>query len=111
MNLFDGLQRTAFAIVENTMGYPASWQPSSGGAVQTATVLFKDASETAKLLQVEYDPRRAMIEYFIDYFPGLKVSVNNKNDEIVFVNGLEYGVDEVTADADGKTLFAKLKLI
>jgi len=111
MNLFDNLQRTAFGVVTHTMGYAASWTPSAGGAVKTATVLFKDASQTARLLQIEYDPKLAIIEYFDTDLPGLKVSVNSKNDEIIVVNGIEYGVNEIKADADGKTLIAKLELI
>lgn len=111
MNLFDGVQQNAFAIVTNTMGYSASWTPAAGGAVQTAIVLFKDASETAKLLQIEYDPRRAMMEYFITDFVGLKESVNIKTDEFVTVNGIRYGVNEVKADFDGKTIVAQLQTV
>jgi hypothetical protein len=111
VNLFDGLERAAFSTVTATMGYPATWQPSAGGPVLSAPVLFKDASKTAQLLDISYDPRKAMIEYFIDYFPGLKASVNNKVDELIIVNGIGYGVDEVTAKDDGKTLVAKLMQI
>lgn len=109
-NLFDGLQKSTFAVVTNTMGYSASWTPGAGGAAQTATVLFKDASETAKLLQIEYDPNRAMMEYYNTDFIGLKASVNAKNDEIVIVNGISYGVNEIRAEFDGKTIVAQLQL-
>ncbi len=111
MNLFDDLQRGAFGVVTHTMGYAASWQPTAGGAVQTATVLFKDASQTARVLQIEYDPKRAMIEYYDGHFNGLKASVNAKNDEVIMVNGVQYGVNAITADADGKTYIAHLELI
>lgn len=112
-NLFDGLQDTAFAIVTNTMGYTATWVPSSGlipGGL-TAQVLFKDATEMARLLQIEYDPQRAMIEYTINDLPGLKASVDLKTDELVVINGIQYGVEKVRALADGKTLAADLQLI
>jgi hypothetical protein len=111
MNLFDDLQQNAFGIVVNTMGYPASWTPSAGGELQTATVLFNDASQTAKLLDVEYDPQRAMIEYYKGFFTGLKASVDAKNDEIIIVNGIPYGVNEIRAKYDGKTYFAHLQLL
>lgn len=111
-NIFDGIQQTAFGIVANTMGYTASWTPAAGGsATQTATVLFKDASETCKLLQIEYDPRRAMMEYFVTGLIGLKTSVNNKVNEIVTVNGISYGVNEVKAAFDGQTIIAQLQTI
>ena len=111
MNLFDDLQRGAFGVVTHTMGYAASWAPSAGGAVKTATVLFKDASQTARLLQIEYDPKRAIIEYFDDQLTGLKTAVNLKRDEEIIVNGIAYGVNEIKADADGKTLIAHLELL
>jgi hypothetical protein len=110
-NLFDGLAQTTFGIVAKTMGYEVSWLPLAGGAAQTATVLFKDASETAKLLQVDYDPQRAMMEYFDADLVGLKASVDAKNDEIVIVNGISYGVNEIRADFDGKTMVAQLQAI
>lgn len=79
--------------------------------MQTAVVLFKDADETAQLLQVEYDPQAAMIEYFEGSLIGLKESVDNRNDEIITVNGIQYGVHKVRAKYDGKTFFADLELI
>jgi hypothetical protein len=110
-NLFDRLQQNAFGVVARSMGYTAFWTPSSGGELQTATVLFNDASQMAKLLEVQYDPQRAMIEYYIGSFDGLKISVDAKNDETVIVNGIPYGVNEVRAKYDGKTYSAYLQLL
>jgi hypothetical protein len=101
-NLFDGYQRTA---------YTATWLPSAGGSQQTAIVLFKDASETAKILEIEYDPQRAMIEYFITDFTELKTSVDAKNNEFITINDVRYGVNEIRAKYDGKTFFAHLQLV
>lgn len=111
MNLFDGMQKTAFAVVATTMGYQAVWTTSAGGLQQTATVLFKDASQTAKLLEIEYDPQRAMIEYFDTDLTGLKAAVDAKTDEFIFVNGVQYGINEIRAKWDGKTMHAHLQLI
>ncbi len=111
MSLFDAIQSNLHNAVNNTFGVTAAWNPSNGGDEKTAIVLFKDASETARMLGIEYDPQRPMIEYKIGDLTGLKESVNDKNDEILTINGIEYGVNDVKAKHDGKTFFADLQVI
>ncbi|KQC02093.1 hypothetical protein [Pedobacter sp. Hv1] len=110
MNLFDTLQDTAFSIVSNTMGYTATWQPSVG-EIHTAEILFNDATKTAKLLDQEYSPKNCMIEYKSDDFTGLKESADAGNEEIVTINGIQYGVLDVNSKFDGKTMLAHLTLV
>lgn len=110
-NLFDSIQDTAFGIVSNTMGYNATWVPSNNAPAQNARILFKDASQTAKLLQIEYDPARAIIEYKIGDFTGLKELVDSKSDEMITVSGITYGVNAIEAKYDGKTFYAHLQVI
>jgi len=107
VNLFDGLQDTMLNVVTNTMGYLSTWQPSIG-QLQTATVLYKDASQTAKILDQEYDPRNCMIEYKSFDFVGLRDLVDAGNEIRITVNGLEYGVMKITSKYDGKTMIAQL---
>lgn len=108
-NLFDGLQKTAFAVVSNTIGYNGSWTPSNDNLSQTARILFKDATETAKLLQIEYDPERAIMEYYIGSFAGLKPMVDAKSDEFVTISNVRYFVDSVEIKEDGKTFLAHIR--
>lgn len=106
-NLFDGLQDTMFNTVTKTFGYQATWQPSSGD-LQLADVLYKDATQTAKLLDQEYDPRNCMIEYKESDFVGLKSLVDASHEIKIKVNELDYGVMKITSKYDGKTMIALL---
>lgn len=108
-NLFDSIQASVFSVVSGTMGYTASWMPLNNAPEQTARVLVKDASETAKLLQIEYDPQRAIMEYYFGSFEGLKQSVDARNDEYLLISGARYIVDDIEAKNDGKTYFAHLR--
>ena len=109
MNLFDGLQAAAHSVVNNTMGYPAIWMPSTSGVLQTATVLFKDPSETAKILDTPYSPNNYLMEYKQGDFETLKILVDSNSEEKVSINGNEYGVMAVKSMSDGKTYYAELQ--
>lgn len=117
-NLFDGVQKTAFNVVTNTMGYDGSWTPSVGGSTQTARILFKNPdeawgignSDTAKD-EIEFYPGDVMIEYFIGSFTGLKEAVNDNKTETVVIEGDNYQVRSVRAKKDGKTLYGVLKKV
>lgn len=112
MNIFDGLEESTFNIVANTMGYQAVWSPSDGGVLLSAIVLYKNPSETARVLEVEYNPKRAMMEYFETDLPGLFEAVADKsNDETVVINGIEYGVNQVLSKFDGKSYTAHLQVL
>lgn len=108
-NLFDGIQHTAFTVVSNTMGYNATWTPSNSNIGETARVLFKDATETAHLLQLEYDPERAIMEYYVGSFSTLKPLVDAKSDEFVIISSVQYVVDNVEIKEDGKTFLAHIR--
>lgn len=107
-NLFDDIQGSAFKVVTNTMGYDATWTPTAGGPEQTARVLFKDPTERAEMLNVDYDPGISMMEYYVGSFENLKPAVDAKNDEIVTINGDQYGVQTARKKYDGKTFYAEL---
>jgi hypothetical protein len=108
-NLFDSIQASVFSVVSGTMGYTASWVPSNNAPEQTARILFKDASETSKVLQMEYDPQRAIMEYYRGSFEGLKSAVDGRDDEYISVSGIKYVVDDIEVKSDGKTFFAHLR--
>lgn len=109
-NLFDNLQKTVFKKVQKTMGYPATWQPSAGGLTVSATVLFKDATKRAKLLNADYEPNKVLIEFQQGDFDALVELVRNTNaEEIVVVNGVQYGVLQITSVYDGKSYYAELE--
>jgi hypothetical protein len=108
-NLFDSIQASVFSVVSGTMGYTAFWMPSNNAPEQTARVLLKDASETAKVLQMEYDPQRAIMEYYRGSLEGLKQSVDARYDEYLQISGVRYIVDDIEIKNDGKTFFAHLR--
>lgn len=108
-NLFDDLRDASFDVVSNTMGYEASWEPSEGGNVQTARVLFNNPTEGKKLSGVEYDPYHYEMEYRVGHFEGLKQSVDSNNIEAVTIRGKEYNVRQITAKWDGNTMIAVLE--
>lgn len=110
MNIFDGLQDSVFRVVTNTMGYTVSWQPSTG-QVQSAIVLFSDATQTAKILDVPYSPKNCLIEYKRGDLNGLKEAADAGREEIISMNGSDYGVLEVSSKFDGKTMVAHLTLL
>jgi hypothetical protein len=107
-NIFDKMQDSAFDIVTNTMGYDATWIPSSGGGPFTARVLFKDPTEIHEISGVEYNPHGFMMEYRGPHLPGLFEAVRDSQIEEVEVNGIEYYVRDVKAMHDGRTYRAKL---
>jgi hypothetical protein len=115
-NLFDGVQKTAFNVVTNTMGYDGSWTPSVGGATQTARVLFKNPdeawgignSDTAKD-EMEFYPGDCKMEYYTDDFTGLKTAVDDNKIETVVIDSVSYKVRSVRASWDGKTMIAVMK--
>lgn len=109
MGLFDRFKESVNRVVNNTMGTVAVWTPSHGGDVKTATVLFKDPTETQKFLGVEFDNETASFEYLKSDFPGLRESANLKNDEIVHINGLSYGVNAVRVLHDGDIYLAEIQ--
>jgi hypothetical protein len=109
-NPFDSLQDGMLAIVFNTMGYTATWQPSDGSPVQTGEVLLN--RPTAKYeLQVEYDVVRTRIEYKPDCFHGLfEKAQQNPLGEKLTINGINYvTLPKPERKYDGKTIIIYLQ--
>lgn len=109
MNLFDSIQDSAFNVVVNTFGGAASWLPSNSPDLVEGGILFKDATETAKLLEQPYNPKNCMMEFKKGDFPGLFELTAIGSEEIVKINTVNYGVLKVTSKWDGKTFFAELQ--
>lgn len=117
LNPFDGLSMNVFDIVTQTMGYDASWSPSSGGAEQTGQVLFSKPTQHIEKYQyrdkygeIEYDPNQYRMEYKEPIFTGLKAAVDENENEIVEIDGIgSFIVMKVLQVWDGRTYIAMLK--
>lgn len=110
MNLFDGLQDMAHNIVQNTMGYPASWTPSTGGPEQTATVLFNKPTQKAEISDEDYLDVSTKMEYLEGDFVGLEDNVSSNRTEIVTIAGIEYACYKVERKFDGKSIIISLQV-
>ncbi len=110
-NLFDNAQKAAFGIVTNTMGYNASWSPSSGSELQEGKVLLKEPTREEELLGVEYNPTVWVSEWHKPDFEGLFEASRDGKKETIIIEGVSYRVRAVTAIYDGKTYKAVLQKI
>ena len=116
MPVFDSLQDNLFTQVKTTMGYSASWQPSAGGGLQIAIVLYNGPTEKEKIFSVDYDPDKLKMEYQDTDFIQLKDAVDTDPDaEKVFItiSGTEvpFKIKSIKRLWDGKTFEAQLKAI
>jgi hypothetical protein len=113
MKLFDNLQDNLLSAVKSTFGYPAVWNPTGGGPVKTATVLYKGPTEKEKLANVDYDTDHLTMEYNHSDFPGLHDAVKtNKREPITITiagQEVDFLVLSVRKMHDGKTLEARIK--
>lgn len=106
---FQALQNTAFGIVQQTMGYEASWTPALGGAAYTARVLFQNPTEMKKIAAIDYSPQDWVVEYKEGDFPGLMDAVITRStNEVIEIQGTDYYVTDVSRKYDGQTYIAKL---
>jgi len=117
MNIFDSIQKTAFAIVTTTFGNAAIWVPSNSetGEEKKANVLYKDATEATGISDNDYNIERYVMEYQAGDFDGLKESVAKGGDEKVRIETeggtgvyLEFFVRRTERKYDGKTIVAIL---
>lgn len=111
-NIFDTLQNSLFKTVTSTMGYDATWTPSSpaDSPTQTARVLYKGPSEKQKVVDAEFQPDKIIMQYQQGDFEGLKELADDGKFEIVNIDGLSnFKVMSVKKLFDGKTLVATLK--
>lgn len=110
--MFDTLQDTLFNTVNTTMGYPASWTPSAGGAAITATVLYNGPTEKEKLFDAEYNPDKITIEYKKGDLTGLKEAVDAGDAETITVTPHgNFSIKSIETKWDGKTIIAHLAKI
>jgi hypothetical protein len=113
MSFFDEIQETAFNIVANNFGYAATWLPSDGSPEQTATVLYKDATDKHNLSNADYMVERYVMEYKEGDFRGLKNAVARGENESVKIKlddnvTLLFIVRRTESKYDGKTIIAML---
>lgn len=108
-NVYDSIAQTAFGVVADTMGHDATWQPSSGGEVQSARVLFREPSRKEMLGDVHFLPNQYMMEYYDSDFSDLKTFADNGYSEVVTIDGKDYTVLSVRKKYDGHTLIAHLE--
>jgi hypothetical protein len=112
MNLFDGLQATMFSTVTNTMGYDATWTPSSpdGSSQQSARVLYQGPTHKEKLIQADFDPDKLDMEYQLGDFENLKSFADENIFETVDIDGIgSFKVKSVLKKFDGKSFVARLQ--
>lgn len=114
MNRFDSLQIRAQGVVTRTMGYTASWTPLAGGPTYTGDVLFNKPTQKEGVVDEDYIIQRPRIEYLEGSFPGLFESVNDHNNEYVYVTfspGDSQRFITMIADKkyDGKTIIVYLE--
>ena len=101
----------ALNIVNNTMGYSATWTPAAGGETQTAIVLLNKPTETDKITDQEYDAMEPKCEYkccdFIGFFEAVRdnVAVN----QILIINGISYACYRAEKKFDGKTIIMTMQ--
>jgi len=110
-NLFDTLQNTALNIVNNTMGYDASWIPLAGGGPYTARVLLNRPTKKDTINQDDYDAISIYIECKECDLPGLFESVRANNTEQITVNGILYNCFRAEKKYDGVTVVIDIEPI
>jgi hypothetical protein len=108
-NLFDGLQVAAHTVVGNTMGNIATWMPSTGGATQTAKVLFKTPTQKGVITDQDYDGISPKIEFLQGDFVGLVDAVRSNKTEMIVISGVSYLAYKVDQKFDGKTVIIHIE--
>lgn len=111
-NIFDNMQDRLFNLTTTVFGYDAEWQPSVGGALQTAKVHFKKpTAERDVHYEVVFNPLMHMMEYKQGDFVGLSEAVWQNRQETVTINGIAYYIRQIRAYWDGKTFRAEIEPI
>ena len=106
---FDLLESNVMDVVETIFGETCTWQPSTGGPLQTETVLFKDKTKPQGVGGNDFPELYPTIEFKRSQFPTLKALVDDtKKRERVTIRGVVYGVRTVTTKYDGDTVVAQI---
>jgi hypothetical protein len=112
MNLFDNLQTAMYGTVTHTMGYDATWQPSTGGLQLSARVLFNGPTEQEKINSANYEPDKLEMEYQEGDFEGLKNLTDQNSFETINIVGIgNFTVQSILKKFDGKTNKARLQSV
>jgi hypothetical protein len=109
MTLFNRYQRPLWKTVETVMGDVATWQPSIGGLLQTATILFNEPSETQERQHFDYEPLRPKMEWRVGQFEGLAEATRAGAVEVVSIRGRTFAVAPAKLKHDGATYEAELE--
>jgi hypothetical protein len=109
MTLFSRYQKPLWRTVETVMGDVATWQPSAGGALQTATILFNEPSETQERQSFDYEPARPKMEWRVGQFQGLAEATRAGAVEVVTIRGRRFAVAPAKLRYDGATYEAELE--
>jgi hypothetical protein len=109
MTLFNRYQRPLWKTVETVMGEPATWLPSQGGQLQTATILFNEPTAPVQIESFEFNPPQWEMEYRQTQFVGLFEAVREGRVETVTIQSRQFAVREVQRKFDGLTFQAKLQ--
>ncbi|MBV7529031.1 hypothetical protein [Chitinophaga sp. sic0106] len=104
MNLFDNLQQHTQAVVTQVMGYDASWTPLIGGGPFTARVLMNKPTQEQEVGDQKITSERIGMEYFAGDFPGLYESLEDREPEVIIINGISYLASIGEKKFDGKTI-------
>jgi len=113
-NPFDTMRDTMVDMVSATMGYAATWTPTTGGDAQVANVHYKDSTQKQEWFeQSSFKIFDYCLEYRKGQFVGLLESCEQGNIEVVTIvkdgNTLTFNVQAVEAKFDGNTLVAYLQ--
>jgi len=103
-NPFDALQVALAATIATAFGYEATWEPSGGGEMQTAQVLFREPTEKDKVGPVTYTPQDFYMEYFLGNFTGLFELIRSGKKEVVTIEERTYSPRKAQLLHDGKTI-------
>jgi hypothetical protein len=110
MNIFDGIQKAAQAVVTNTMGYDATWVPLAGGDAFTGRVLFNEPTNPEEVAIADFEAMRPRVEFFEGDFPGLFESARKNKLEVIEINGRSFvTMANGSKKFDGKTIMIYLQ--
>jgi hypothetical protein len=119
VKIFDKFERLVFNTTKRVFGevdeflkpFLATWVSVDGLFSFNGQVLFSNASHKETLDQVEYEPIESFFEYLLPDFPGLKFRVDNSQNEVVNISGVDYVVTSVKLLSDGNTARASVVLV
>jgi len=112
MSVFDDIQKIVFSTAAAVFGDEAIWIPSGSLIPQETLVLYNSPNDPVNIGndKYQYRPYNYSIEFYIDQFIGLKLSVDSGHVEKVTVKGDKLIIKEVYTKHDGRTCIAYAEL-